>query len=303
MLPQFAKNTIYKLNHQHLAVGLTIFFLGLFKKVVLADGVAVYATPVFEAAEQGVMLTFFEAWAGALAYTFQLYFDFSGYSDMAIGIARMFGVRLPLNFNSPYKSVNIIEFWRRWHITLSRFLRDYLYIPLGGNRKGKFRRYINLMITMLLGGLWHGASWNFVIWGAYHGGILSIYRLFHANQQNTDPWGDRYSSLIVLLKLLSMFTLTLIGWVIFRCQSVHQIIYMLQHSLFISFDIDARNAFDFLFYSLPLVIVQVWQHLSGDLLIITKQTSFIKGLIYGLLIFGLVVFGARESMEFIYFQF
>jgi alginate O-acetyltransferase complex protein AlgI len=156
MLPQFVKNTIYKFNHQHLAIGLTIFFIGLFKKVVLADGVAVYATPVFEAAEQGVMLTFFEAWAGALAYTFQLYFDFSGYSDMAIGIARMFGIRLPLNFNSPYKSVNIIEFWRRWHITLSRFLRDYLYIPLGGNRKGKFRRYINLMITMLLGGLWHG---------------------------------------------------------------------------------------------------------------------------------------------------
>ena len=116
----------------------------------------VYARPVFDAASSGVALTALEAWGGALAYTFQLYFDFSGYSDMAIGLSRLFGVTLPLNFHSPYKAVNIIEFWRRWHMTLSRFLRDYLYVPLGGNRKGPARRYINLMITMVLGGLWHG---------------------------------------------------------------------------------------------------------------------------------------------------
>jgi D-alanyl-lipoteichoic acid acyltransferase DltB (MBOAT superfamily) len=219
MLPQFAKNTIYKFNHQHLAVGLTIFFLGLFKKVVLADGVAVYATPVFAAAEQGVMLTFFEAWAGALAYTFQLYFDFSGYSDMAIGIARMFGVRLPLNFHSPYKSVNIIEFWRRWHITLSRFLRDYLYIPLGGNRKGKFRRYINLMITMLLGGLWHGAGWTFVMWGALHGFYLIINHVWRAlrralgHDMNRSSWWGRSLSLLIT------FMAVVVAWVFFRAES------------------------------------------------------------------------------------
>ena len=115
----------------------------------------------FNAVAAGEMLTFFEAWKGALAYTFQLYFDFSGYSDMAIGLAMLFGIRLPLNFDSPYKARSIIEFWQRWHITLSRFLRDYLYIPLGGNRKGQVRRYLNLVITMLLGGLWHGAAWNF----------------------------------------------------------------------------------------------------------------------------------------------
>lgn len=136
-----------------MAVGITIFVIGLFKKVILADGIAVHAAPVFDAAEAGVTLTFFEAWVGALAYTLQLYFDFSGYSDMAIGLARMFGVRLPVNFNSPYKSTSIIDFWRRWHITLSRFLRDYLYIPLGGSRKGEMRRMSNLLITMLLGGL------------------------------------------------------------------------------------------------------------------------------------------------------
>ena len=174
MLPQFARNSVYHLRASNLAVGFTIFALGLFKKVVLADGVAFYATTVFDAAEAGTLLTFFEAWGGALAYSFQLYFDFSGYSDMAIGLARMFGVRLPLNFNSPYKATSMIDFWKRWHITLSRFLKEYLYIPLGGNRKGEARRFINLMITMLLGGLWHGAGWTFILWGGLHGLYLVV---------------------------------------------------------------------------------------------------------------------------------
>ena len=138
MLPQFANDAIYKLRSKSLAIGMTIFALGLFKKVVIADGISIYATPVFDAAEAGIILTFFEAWSGALAYTFQLYFDFSGYSDMAIGIARMFGIRLPLNFNSPYKATSIIDFWRRWHITLSRFLRDYLYISLEEVEKASY---------------------------------------------------------------------------------------------------------------------------------------------------------------------
>jgi alginate O-acetyltransferase complex protein AlgI len=219
MLPQFAKNCIYKFNHENLAVGLTIFFLGLFKKVVIADGIAVYATPVFAAAEQGVALTFFEAWGGALAYTFQLYFDFSGYSDMAIGIARMFGIRLPLNFHSPYKAVNIIDFWRRWHITLSRFLRDYLYIPLGGNRKGKMRRYLNLIITMLLGGLWHGAGWTFVVWGALHGFYLMINHAWHTLRKalghdlnRSSWWGRGLSQLITFIAVV-------VAWVFFRAES------------------------------------------------------------------------------------
>ena len=180
MLPQFARDSIYKYSPTHFAIGITIFTLGLFKKVILADGVAIYASPAFLAADQGVALTFFEAWSGALSYTLQLYFDFSGYSDMAIGVARMFGIRLPLNFNSPYKATNIIDFWRRWHMTLSRFLRDYLYIPLGGSRKGSARRQVNLMVTMMLGGLWHGAGWNFIIWGALHGFYLMINHLWRA---------------------------------------------------------------------------------------------------------------------------
>jgi hypothetical protein len=144
-MPQFAQEKTYTLHWENLSVGLTIFFIGLGKKVLLADGVAPYADPVFEAAARGETLTLVEAWGGALAYTLQLYFDFSGYSDMAIGLSRLFGVHLPLNFNSPYKATSIVEFWRRWHITLSRFLRDYLYIALGGNRKGPLRRYANLL--------------------------------------------------------------------------------------------------------------------------------------------------------------
>ena len=174
MLPQFSRSNTGRIRSTDLSIGVTIFAIGLFKKTVLADGVAQYATPVFLAAEQGVRLTFFEAWGGALAYTFQLYFDFSGYSDMAIGAARMFGIRLPMNFYSPYKSLSIIDFWRRWHMTLSRFLRDYLYIPLGGNRGPVPRRYINIFITMVLGGLWHGAGWTFIVWGALHGTYIMI---------------------------------------------------------------------------------------------------------------------------------
>lgn len=182
MIPQFDEKSVYQFKPENLAVGITIFFIGLFKKVVFADSIAVYATSVFDAA-QTVHLTCFEAWSGALAYSLQLYFDFSGYSDMAIGAAWMFGIKFPLNFDSPYKAVNIIDFWRRWHITLSRFLRDYLYVPLGGNRKGKLRRYLNLMITMLLGGLWHGAGWTYVVWGGLHGIYLVVNHQWHSFRQ------------------------------------------------------------------------------------------------------------------------
>jgi D-alanyl-lipoteichoic acid acyltransferase DltB (MBOAT superfamily) len=215
MLPQFAKDVVYKLRSKHLAIGLTIFAIGLFKKVVLADGISVYASPVFDAAEAGVVLTFFEAWGGSLAYTFQLYFDFSGYSDMAIGIARMFGIRLPLNFNSPYKATSIIDFWRKWHITLSRFLKDYLYIPLGGSRQGKSRRYANLMITMLLGGLWHGAGWTFVLWGALHGFYLIInhgWRVIFKNKRKT-KFGALFAWTLTFIALI-------VSWVPFRAESL-----------------------------------------------------------------------------------
>jgi alginate O-acetyltransferase complex protein AlgI len=154
------------------SIGASIFIVGLFKKVVIADSLAVYADAGYGSLHAGQSLDFASAWVTALSYSFQLYYDFSGYSDMAVGLARMFGIKLPVNFFSPYKARSIVEFWRRWHMTLSRFLRDYLYFPLGGNRRGTFRRYLNLAVVMLLGGLWHGANWTFVVWGGVHGALL-----------------------------------------------------------------------------------------------------------------------------------
>jgi len=171
MMPQFTRAKTYRASARNFAVGLSIFAIGLAKKVLVADNLADHANFFFD---KGTETSLLVAWGGVLAYAFQLYFDFSGYSDMAIGISRLFGIRLPLNFNSPYKAPNMIEFWRRWHMSLSRFLRDYLYVPLGGSRKGQSRRYLNLMATMLLGGLWHGAGWNFAAWGALHGLYLMI---------------------------------------------------------------------------------------------------------------------------------
>lgn len=176
MMPQFDRPSSYLFSQRNVAVGLSIFAIGLAKKVLIADNLAPHAGFLFDQSDQFSLLL---AWGGVLAYTFQLYFDFSGYSDMAIGISLLFGIRLPLNFDSPYKAVNIIDFWRRWHMTLSRFLRDYLYIPLGGNRKGPLRRHVNLFITMVLGGLWHGAGLNFVVWGALHGLYLMINHGWH----------------------------------------------------------------------------------------------------------------------------
>ena len=171
IIPQFSDKKIFCLSWKSICVGLTLFSIGVFKKVIIADTFSPWTALAFEAEHP---LTLLEAWGGALAYTIQLYFDFSGYSDMALGLASFFNIKLPLNFNSPYKAKSIIDFWRRWHMTLSAFLRDYLYIPLGGNRRGKARRYVNLMATMLLGGLWHGAGWTFVIWGGLHGLYLTV---------------------------------------------------------------------------------------------------------------------------------
>ena len=174
IIPQFTDPATYRCDPSHLAAGLTVFFIGLFKKAVLADSIAPHGEVVFMAAARGQDLTFLETWVGVLCYTFQLYFDFSGYSDMAIGGSLLFGIKLPLNFHSPYKSVNIFEFWRRWHMTLSRFLREYVYAPLSHGRQKPWRLHMNLVITMLIGGLWHGAGWNYLVWGGLHGLYLTI---------------------------------------------------------------------------------------------------------------------------------
>ncbi len=218
-LPQFLGNALKSNAFENFAIGISIFIIGLAKKILIADNLALYATPVFDSAQNGQTISFFNAWTGTLAYTFQLYFDFSGYSDMAIGLARLFGIKLPFNFNSPYKALSIVDFWRRWHMTLSRFLRDYLYIPLGGNRHGPARRLINIMITMLLGGLWHGASWTFVIWGGLHGLYITINVLWRRFAMTTAL--GNYESLLFYKSLAAVITFmaVVISWVFFRAES------------------------------------------------------------------------------------
>jgi alginate O-acetyltransferase complex protein AlgI len=215
MMPQFGRAETYRFQSVLFASGLAIFALGLVKKVVLADGISPYADAVFNGAAAGSAPTFAEGWIGALAYTFQLYYDFSGYSDMAIGLSLMVNVRLPFNFDSPYKSLSISEFWRRWHMTLSTFLRDYLYIPLGGNRHGPVRRYVNLATTMLLGGLWHGAAWTFVFWGGLHGAYLGVNHAFHAA---TARWAEALAKSIAfrVFAWSLTFLAVVVAWVYFR---------------------------------------------------------------------------------------
>lgn len=332
MLPQFSNNAIYKLKASNLSIGFTIFALGLFKKVVFADNAALFASPVFSAAESGLALSFFEAWGGALAYTFQLYFDFSGYSDMAIGIARMFGVVLPINFYSPYQANNIIEFWRRWHITLSRFLRDYLYVPLGGNRKGNARRHMNLLATMLIGGLWHGAGWTFIIWGGMHGLYLSLNHTWNTVMKRLFPdrAADRNNTSFItqFFGRLVTFTAVVIAWVMFKAESLNGAITMYSAMLGyngISLSAlfpngvfgDVKNGVSLLF----LLLVIVWffpnsldflrhEHpalgLSSFSSKQAKKLRWKPNILYALLIAIIsvtaIMFVQQES-EFLYFQF
>jgi D-alanyl-lipoteichoic acid acyltransferase DltB (MBOAT superfamily) len=188
MIPQLCLLRGHVKNYDNLASGLTLFAIGMGKKLLIADPLSLLASPVFNSVATGMEPSFFVAWYAAVAYSFQIYFDFSGYSDMALGLSRMFNVELPVNFASPYKAQSIIDFWCRWHISHSSFLRDYLYIPLGGSHNGEMRRYGNLMITMLLGGLWHGASWGFVIWGGLHGLFLVINHLWRAGPRMALQW-------------------------------------------------------------------------------------------------------------------
>jgi alginate O-acetyltransferase complex protein AlgI len=209
MLPQFRSPRTFVINHRNLAMGFALFTVGLAKKVLIADRFTKWVGAGFLHVNQ---LSPEMAWASVLLFGFQLYFDFSGYSDMAIGLGLLFNVRYPQNFNSPYKSVNLIDFWRRWHMTLSRFLRDYVYIPLGGNRLGKFRRYINLLVTMLLGGFWHGAAWTFVIWGAWHGFFLAV----------NHAWQERGWKLPRPLAQLLTLLVVFLGWAFFRSHGFHE---------------------------------------------------------------------------------
>ena len=299
LLPQLTKPrhiTVDTVN-----TGLFLILWGYFKKMVIADNMAVIANTIFNSYESYHGL---DIAVGTVAFAFQIYADFSGYSDIARGVSKLLGIDLMVNFKLPYFALNPSDFWLRWHVSLSTWLRDYLYIPLGGNKGTSFGTYRNLALTMLLGGLWHGAAWNFVIWGAFHGTILVIYRLLDRNPEHTDPWGGEFSRTRVFGKMTLMLTLTMIGWIIFRSQSVHQIVYMLTN---IGFEVGNRatlvRGYELLFFAWPLIAVQIAQYVTRDLLVLTKLNLWWRSLAYGFLLTWIAIFGVAESTEFIYFQF
>ncbi len=215
MMPQFAAKETKSINYRNIVLGIFIFSMGLFKKVVIADSFSKWANYGYNHAES---LSILEGWITSFSYSFQLYFDFSGYTDMAIGLALLFNIRIPINFNSPYKAKNIQDFWRRWHITLSRFLRDYVYIPLGGNKKGNTSTYTNLFLTFLIGGIWHGAGWTFVLWGALHGFAIVVHRI----------WRGLGWHLPKLLAWFITFNFVNITWVFFRAENFTQALNVLK---------------------------------------------------------------------------
>lgn len=312
MIPQLLTDR-HGTRLRDLSLGIAIFTMGLFKKVIIADSVSPLANPVFGAAAEGEVPGLIMAWVGAMAYTMQLYFDFSGYSDMAIGLGRMFGVRIPQNFNSPYKSRSISEFWRRWHMTLSRFLRDYLYIPLGGNRYGSGRRYLNLMLTMLLGGLWHGAGWTFVFWGFLHGSYLMVN---HAWQKATRGHGWAQSAPMGVFYWVLTFLCAVVGWVFFRATSFEsagrilygmvggaglgtlgirngQLLSLIAVSLISWFGPNTQTLFGRYRPAFDYVAVQTRASLSAR-----PVWAFVLGAMFGITLLGL-----NQVSEFLYYQF
>lgn len=288
MMPQFATVKNKVMNYRNIALGLFIFSIGLFKKAVIADTFAIWATYGFDKAEY---LTFFEAWATSLSYTFQLYFDFSGYTDMAIGAALLFNIKLPINFNSPYKSVSIQDFWRRWHITLSRFLKDYIYIPLGGNRKGTYRTYTNLMITFLIGGIWHGAGWTFVFWGFLHGAALVIHRI----------WQSFGIPMPRLAAWFITFNFINVSWIFFRAKEWDDALKVLQGM--ITYDLFVEiNTVQLLCLIAASIIVLFLRNSNG--LQIEKGYGLLLSVVTGVLFFlSFTILEIRKASEFLYFQF
>ena len=213
--PQLAEQNRYRLDWDNIARGLTIFCLGLAKKVLVADKLAMFVAPVFDAASNGAPVSGAAAWGGSIAYSLQLYFDFSGYSDMAVGLGLLFNFRLPINFAAPFRATSIIDLWRRWHISLSRYLRDFVYMPLGGNERGPVKRAVNLMVTMVLGGFWHGANWTFIAWGAFHGALLTVNHLWRSVRGEASN-----SASARIVGWILTFTAFAIGMTMFRASNI-----------------------------------------------------------------------------------
>jgi len=278
IMPQFNSRWTMVRRYPNILKGLLIFAIGLFKKVVIADSFSIWATAGFDGRHT---LDFFEAWKTSLSYTFQLYFDFSGYCDMAIGASLLFNIWLPINFNSPYKALDIQDFWRRWHITLSSFLRNYLYIPLGGNRHAAYRTYLNLFITFVLGGLWHGATWMFVIWGAMHGLAIAVHRLWKSFNRPLPP----------IWAWILTFAFVNVTWVFFRAKTLDDAIRVLRGM------IDLRSVFGPSADLTPTSHLAWAGALSDTLVNIFPASLFGQIPAYLAIIAAFVMIAQRNSME------
>ena len=289
MMPQFSSIKNKLINYKNIFLGIFIFSIGLFKKVVIADTFSIWATNGFDIEES---LTFIEAWVTSLSYTFQLYFDFSGYADMAIGAALLFNIRLPLNFNSPYKSLNVQEFWRRWHMTLSRLLKDYVYIPLGGNRCSNFRIYINLIITFIIGGIWHGAGWTFIVWGTLHGVAIVLNRI----------WQKLNINIGKIAAWFITFNFINITWIFFRAKEWNDAIKVLFGMFSVSTDIGSINLISVLFIVLAIIVTIFFKNTNE--LEKKIKIGFVASLGVSFVLFiSITVLLIRRSSEFLYFQF
>ena len=290
MMPQFANKFNLIKNYKFIALGLFVFSMGLFKKSVVADIFSIFANAGFDVEGN---LTFLQAWATSLSYTFQLYFDFSGYCDMAIGLALLFNIRLPINFNSPYKALNIHDFWHRWHITLSRFLRDYIYIPLGGNRGGQSRTYLNLFLVFLIGGLWHGAAWTFVVWGALHGVAIVIHRC----------WQKLNFKLNKIIAWIITFNFVNFTWIFFRAKSFKDAMRVIRGMFFGEFKIDV-NYLEILFIVLAFLVVLLFK--NSMQIAFDKKFKFSIWQIFAtsfFLFISILAIRLNNASEFLYFRF
>ena len=298
LLPQVEKPRTLDMNQ--INAGIFLIVWGYLKKMVIADNMAPIANEVFDnyAAHGGLDVAL-----GALAFTFQIYGDFSGYSDIARGLSKLLGFELLVNFKLPYFALNPTDFWLRWHVSLSTWLRDYLYIPLGGNRGSSLATYRNLLLTMLLGGLWHGAAYNFVLWGAYHGALLVLYRRFAPEPVHEDPWGGRYHYAGIALRMALMFALTVVGWVLFRASSMEQLAWLFSHVGLARSAHSAKWALSIALFVTPLLAVQLYQYKKGDLLAPLGMPAPARGLVYAAMLLAVAIFAPRISAEFIYFQF
>jgi alginate O-acetyltransferase complex protein AlgI len=284
--------------------GFHLAMWGLFKKVVVADNLAVIANAVF-AREMGFRPGVMHL--GALAFAFQIYCDFSGYTDIARGVARMMGFRLMDNFHHPYFATCFTDFWRRWHLSLSTWLRDYLYVPLGGNRFGSFNTYRNLLLTMVLGGLWHGAHWKFVIWGAYQGVWLVLERAIGGRRLVTDWWtaGGFVSRVVWIARVLVTFHFVCLGWIIFRCESVAPLPRMARAFMDVSgwWNMPQPLGLRALCFIAPVLVVDLFQYFYRDEQVLLRIPVPLRAAAYTAAAYVFILWGRFESNAFIYFQF